>query len=225
MVPSSSPPPLELGGRYLLGPSIATFSTFGAALVTSFQMMNANFIFNDLIAAIPAGDISRAFAVPFYYYSFILVHYFILLNLLIAMIVESYMMVVGERKEIVTQTLANNLGPLQYDLLQWARVIVTDVGGMLSLPFAGAVVHDGESPWSEDIWSEVQISHQPPTTPAPMTFSAPSPPLAHPEPNPSPASLASLGVTPYTNTLEYPNRSPASLGDTLHVRYTPPVTC
>ena len=55
-------------------------------------------------------------SVIFYYYSFIGFHYFMLLNLIIAMVVEAYIDVVSKRKEVVTRTLRNNIGPLFNDL-------------------------------------------------------------------------------------------------------------
>ena len=133
-------------GMYLLGPSIENFSTYPMAVYSSFDMMNANYPFEDLQVAslhtpthisahlrtsppasisprltllaqgaVGSGGLKMA-SVIFYYYSFIGFHYFMLLNLIIAMVVEAYIDVVSKRKEVVTRTLRNNIGPLFNDL-------------------------------------------------------------------------------------------------------------
>ena len=75
-----------LVGMYLLGPSIENFSDYPKALYSSFDMMNANYPMSDLEPAIPNGDTVKNLSVVFYYYSFIGFHFFILLNVVIAMV-------------------------------------------------------------------------------------------------------------------------------------------
>ena len=87
---------------YMLGPSIEAFSTFFKSVVTSFDMMNANYPFEDLYPDIPQGDFIKR-SVALYFYSFIVMHYF-MAQLSHAMVVEAYIDVISQRKEIVALT-------------------------------------------------------------------------------------------------------------------------
>jgi len=79
-------------------------------------MMNANVPLESLAAAMPPGDALRGFTVVFYYYTFIALHFFMLLNLVIAMVVDAYIDVQTTNKAVVASTLKNNMGALHHDI-------------------------------------------------------------------------------------------------------------
>jgi hypothetical protein len=64
-----------LVGHYLLGPSIENYSTYFKAISSSFEMMNANYPFEELEPAIPNDEPLLIFSVSFYFYSFIIMHF------------------------------------------------------------------------------------------------------------------------------------------------------
>ena len=119
----------SLVGNYLLGPSIEMYSTIPSAMYTSFDMMNANIPFEDLRPAIPTGDLLKEVCIVLYYYSFIALHFFMLLNVIIAIVVDAYIEVVNGNKEIVNRTLKNNMGGLYADICSSAWKMISSLAG------------------------------------------------------------------------------------------------
>jgi hypothetical protein len=107
-----------LVGVYLLGPTIENFSTYDRAIFSCFDMMNANYPFSDLFVAIPPRDPLKYFIVVLYYFTFILLHFFMLLNCIIAIVVEAYLDIQQDEAKLTSNLLRANMDSMRNDFLQ-----------------------------------------------------------------------------------------------------------
>ena len=107
-----------LVGVYLLGPTIEDFSTYDRAIFSCFEMMNANYAFSDLFVAIPPRDPLKYIIVVLYYFTFILLHFFMLLNCIIAIVVEAYLDIQQDEAKLTSNLLRANMDSMRNDFLQ-----------------------------------------------------------------------------------------------------------
>ena len=105
-------------GVYLLGPTIEDFSTYDRAIFSCFEMMNANYPFSDLFVAIPPRDPLKYIIVVFYYFTFIVLHFFMLLNCIIAIVVEAYLDIQQDEAKLTSNLLRANMDSMRNDFLQ-----------------------------------------------------------------------------------------------------------
>jgi len=146
----------SLVGSYLLGPSIEQFSTLTFAFATSFDMMNANLPLEDLYPAMPPQDTLRAITVIFYYYTFIALHFFMLLNLVIAMVVDAYIDVQTTNKAVVASTLKTNMGALHYDIYDVMERTFKGLNRRFFRLLRGSTYKEDEfNQWGNDKWMSV----------------------------------------------------------------------
>jgi hypothetical protein len=103
---------------YLLGPTIEDFSTYDRAIFSCFEMMNANYAFSDLFVAIPPRDPLKYVIVVLYYFTFILLHFFMLLNCIIAIVVEAYLDIQQDEAKLTSNLLRANMDSMRNDFLQ-----------------------------------------------------------------------------------------------------------
>jgi len=83
---------------YLFGSCVDSFRTFGMAFNANFDMLMGSTDYNEAIM--------REYSImgPVFFYSFIIIVFFLLLNILLAILVESYMKVVDETKNSMSVT-------------------------------------------------------------------------------------------------------------------------
>jgi len=154
-------------GMLLFGQSLEEFKDYYNAINSCFEMMNANFAFADLQPALPRDDgISLTYVAGlFYFYSFIFLHYFVLLNMVIAIVVEAYIAVKADQESLVTKLLRQNMGTLHGNLAGdgqrvllgiWERMRNSVLIGPLINPFFPNSSPDHILvPWSDDAWLDL----------------------------------------------------------------------
>lgn len=144
-------------GAYLLGSTIDMFSSLYKSLPTHFDMMNANVPMESLLEAVRGDDYIRMFTIAFYYYSFIILHYLLLLNVIIAIVVEAYIDVQEEiNKKIVAKIFRANQGGLDQDLSD----MIYRVGYTIYLIFRNRffplkLTKELFIGWDDDQWYEI----------------------------------------------------------------------
>ena len=144
-------------GMLLFGRTLEDFSDYKSAIHSSFEMMNANVPFEDLLAGTEATVVAY-FTAGFYYYSFIAIHFVILLNVIIAIVCDAYMEVQEERNAVVARTFRNNLGSLSGDLLNiaWRKFTTVWLVVWARLnPLALLKKKTTFIEWDDDTWLEI----------------------------------------------------------------------
>ena len=163
-----------LVGMYLFGHSLEPFMDYWNAINSCFEMMNANFPFADLEPALPRdeGIDATYIAGLFFFYSFIFLHYFVLLNMVIAIVVDSYGQVKGDQESRTVRLLKQNMGPLpenvssdfhRWGLTFWVYLGGTKLGDALA-KYIPELKHEYLVPWSDPVWltllEEVHVSRR-----------------------------------------------------------------
>ena len=151
-----------LVGMYLFGHSLEPFMDYWNSINSCFEMMNANFPFADLEPALPRdeGIDATYIAGLFYFYSFIFLHYFVLLNMVIAIVVDSYGQVKGDQESRTVRLLKQNMGPLpenvRGDLYRWGLTFWVNLGGSKVgdklAQYIPLLKHEYLVPWSDRVW-------------------------------------------------------------------------
>ena len=103
-------------GSLLVGPELEEWSTFERSVFTRFEMMNANYPFDAFLPALANGGALKLAVMMFFFISFIVLHYFMLLNVIIAIVVEAYLDVRKSADLITTVLLNQNLDSLSNDV-------------------------------------------------------------------------------------------------------------
>ena len=147
-----------LVGMYLMGPSLELYKDFATAFHTSFDMMNANIPIADILPA-ARGETLLVLVLALYYYSFVILHFIILFNVIIAIVVEAYMEVQGNQNSELTLIYRNNLGSLWEDVCcSWYRryySIALACGHCLNPRRLVQKSEDLFIPWEDGTWLAV----------------------------------------------------------------------
>jgi len=112
---------LAYTGTLLFGATLTEFHTLESSVHTCWDMMLGNYMFSQLEPAIdPDSPASRIVAV-FYFYSYVVLMLFLLLNMLIAIFMDGYTTVKAKDASIQHDLLDYNMGPLLADVWNQAR--------------------------------------------------------------------------------------------------------
>ena len=97
---------MALIGMYLFGPTLDAFKDYYSSVTTCFGLMLGLSGFAEIETALPReeGSVTMIYiAAAVYYYSFVFLHFFVLLNMVIAIVVDAYVDVKNEAKTKVRQ--------------------------------------------------------------------------------------------------------------------------
>ena len=125
------------------------------------------FAFQDLLPALRRGGKtdSTEFSLPyymglFYFYSFIFLHYFVLLNMVIAIVVDAYMEVKGDQQSRTVSLLKQNMGTLSENIssdlrrLTLSLLVFFRTSRVYSLLFPHRKHERHFVPWSDAVWTQ-----------------------------------------------------------------------
>jgi len=101
-------------GSLLVGPNLEEWSVFNRATFTTFEMMNGNYKFDNFLPALASGGLVKTVVMIFYFISFIMLHYFMLLNVIIAIVVEAYLEVRKHADAVTNVMLDQNTDTLSH---------------------------------------------------------------------------------------------------------------
>jgi len=118
---------MTLIGMLLFGQGFAEYADYYAALSTAFAMMIGENTFDLFNSNIPRddGEITIKYAAALIYYgAFVFLLFFVLLNMVIAIVVDAYMAVKEQGRTKVATLLKKNVGPVLEDtfIREWARL-------------------------------------------------------------------------------------------------------
>ena len=102
------------------GSTLSEFKDFPNSVTACFALMLGMNGFADLEQVAPReeeGITAMYVALIIYYYSFVFLHFFVLLNMVIAIVVDAYVDVKNEGKTKVNSLLKRNMGPLDGEMV------------------------------------------------------------------------------------------------------------
>jgi len=143
-------------GSLLVGSELEEWSTFERSVFTTFEMMNANYPFDAFLPALANGGGLKMAVMMFFFISFIMLHYFMLLNVIIAIVVEAYLDVRKTADLITTVLLNQNTDSLSNDVLGMLKSNLSFfyyVG--LKFLYPSRFEHEAKTafvPWSDAEW-------------------------------------------------------------------------
>ena len=113
-----------LVGHLILGPSLPEWSKmfdveYGgeSAINTCFDMMTGNYMLEGIaVASAGGGDIAKSLSGIIFYYTFILIMFFMMLNVLLAILMDGYAAVKSAGTSEAQETLNVHMGSLRTDL-------------------------------------------------------------------------------------------------------------
>ena len=142
-------------GHLRFGPSLyGTWGRFDKALYTCVELMIGNYQFSELEATASGPDDVLAYvSIAVYYYLFIFLMYFLMVNMLLAILMDGYMKVKEAASSASARDTSFNLGPLGADLWNatlnsWASATV-HVCARLGIAAPKQAL---DRPWSETKW-------------------------------------------------------------------------
>ena len=135
-------------GHLLYGPLLLEWSTPGNAVVTVLNIITANYLFNELETALDPDDQNSYAVAVMYYWLYFALMMLVLLNIVIAILMDGYASVKRTAHSDVEEMLKYNVGPLLPSLLATWRDRVVAWSHFARGNEQGA----SRVPWSDERW-------------------------------------------------------------------------